>query len=161
MSVAEANRRSIQGVRAPWDVGLKNRVAKAALRIGSQVPALPGWAAICGGGVETCLRESASRFTRLRSQLHHAWAARLAGIVRNARRREGSALHHDYDSGLSGKTDRVVASLLLQSRLAGERGLGLPGSHSLSVGNGAETWIENNPGDESGWKRSLWSEAGK
>lgn len=161
MSVAEANRRSIQGVRAPWDAGLKKQSCESSFEDRQSGSGLPGWAAICGGDVETCLRESASRFTRLRSQLHHAWASRLAGIVRNARRREGSALHHDYDSGLSGKTDRVVASLLLQSRLAGERGLGLPGSHSLSVGNGAETWIENNPGDESGWKRSLWLEAGK
>jgi hypothetical protein len=28
--------------------------------------------------------ESASRFTRLRSQLHHVWSSRLAGMVRDA-----------------------------------------------------------------------------
>jgi len=48
-------------------------------------------------------RESASRFTRLRSQLHHAWAVPACRDSPRRGQREGSALHHDHDPGLPGK----------------------------------------------------------
>jgi len=65
-------------------------------------------------------RESASRFTRLRSQLHHAWSFRLAGMSEMRTKRRFSTASRSWFR-LAGKTGCDVVRLPLQSAKAESR----------------------------------------